>query len=153
MTVMSQRSRTVLLLNGPNLNMLGTRQPEVYGPATLADVVELAQRTADELGLTLVARQTNHEGEMLDWIHAARGTVDAIVVNPGGWTHTSVALRDALVIPEVPIVEVHISNVAAREDFRHHSYVSPIASAVIAGCGVSGYGYALRRVAELLDTQ
>lgn len=143
----------VLLLNGPNLNMLGVRQPEVYGAASLADVEALAQRMASELGLTVSARQTNHEGEMLEWIHAARGEFDAIVINPGGWTHTSVALRDALVIPDVPVIEVHISNVAAREEFRHTSYVSGIAAAVIAGCGVQGYEFALRRVVHLLDGQ
>ncbi len=146
-------SRTVLLLNGPNLNMLGVRQPEVYGSATLADVEALAQRTAAELGLAVTARQTNHEGEMIDWIHAARGEVDAIVINPGGWTHTSVALRDALVIPDVPVIEVHVSNVGARESFRHTSYVSGIASAVIAGCGVQGYEFALRRAAELIKAK
>jgi len=139
---------TVLLLNGPNLNMLGTRQPEVYGSATLDDAVAIATRAAQDVGLDLTARQTNHEGEMIDWIHAARGQVAGIVVNPGGWTHTSVALADALVIPEVPIVEVHLSNVAAREPFRHHSYVSPIATAVIAGCGVRGYDFAVRTLAE-----
>ncbi|GAA2061245.1 type II 3-dehydroquinate dehydratase [Williamsia deligens] len=141
---------TVLLLNGPNLNMLGTRQPEVYGTARLEDAVAVAERAAAEVGLRIDARQTNHEGQMIDWIHESRGAVAGIVVNPGGWTHTSVALADALVIPEVPIVEVHLSNVAAREPFRHHSYVSPIAAAVIAGCGVLGYDFAVRALAELL---
>ncbi|MGZ8177519.1 type II 3-dehydroquinate dehydratase [Williamsia sp. SKLECPSW1] len=146
-------AQTVLLLNGPNLNMLGTRQPEVYGTATLADAVEVAERAARDVGLALVARQTNHEGEMIDWIHEARGAVAGIVVNPGGWTHTSVALADALVVPEVPIVEVHLSNVAAREPFRHHSYVSPIALAVIAGCGVQGYDFAIRTLAERITAR
>ncbi|GAA1482354.1 hypothetical protein GCM10009624_27940 [Gordonia sinesedis] len=140
----------ILLLNGPNLNMLGTRQPDVYGAATLDDVVDLADKTAAEVGFDLTAVQSNHEGEMIDRIHAARGAISGIVVNPGGWTHTSVALADALVIPEVPIIEVHISNVAAREPFRHHSYVSPIASGVIAGFGVRGYEFAIRRLAELI---
>ncbi len=143
----------VLLLNGPNLNMLGVRQPDVYGASSLADVEALAQRTAIEVGLSVRAHQTNHEGEMIDWIHAARGAVDAIVINPGGWTHTSVALRDALVVPEVPVIEVHISNVYAREEFRHTSYVSGVATAVISGCGIQGYDLALRRVAELLAGQ
>ncbi|MBT0567556.1 type II 3-dehydroquinate dehydratase [Williamsia sp. CHRR-6] len=142
--------RTILLLNGPNLDMLGVRQPQTYGSATLLDVETLAGDTAAELGLVLHARQTNHEGEMIDWVHGACGTVGAIIINPGGWTHTSVALRDALVIPEVPIIEVHISNIAAREEFRHHSYVSPIATAVITGCGVHGYEYAVRMAATLL---
>ncbi len=144
---------TVLLLNGPNLNMLGTRQPEVYGTATLADAVAVAERAARDVGFDLTARQTNHEGQMIDWIHEARGTVAGIVVNPGGWTHTSVALADALVVPEVPVVEVHLSNVAAREPFRHHSYVSPIAVAVIAGCGIQGYDFAIRALAERISTR
>ncbi|GAA1880059.1 type II 3-dehydroquinate dehydratase [Williamsia serinedens] len=144
---------TVLLLNGPNLNMLGTRQPEVYGTATLADAVAVAERAARDVGVELTARQTNHEGQMIDWVHEARGTVAGIVVNPGGWTHTSVALADALVIPEVPVVEVHLSNVAAREPFRHHSYVSPIATAVIAGCGILGYDFAIRTLAERLSNR
>ena len=139
----------ILLLNGPNLNMLGTRQPDVYGAATLDDVVTLAEKTAAELGFGLRAVQSNHEGEMIEVIHQARGQIGGIVINPGGWTHTSVALADALVIPEVPIIEVHISNVAAREPFRHHSYVSPIASGTIAGFGVRGYEFAVRRLAEL----
>jgi 3-dehydroquinate dehydratase-2 len=139
----------ILLLNGPNLNTLGTRQPDVYGSDTLADVVALAERAAADEGVGLRAFQTNHEGEMIDAIHAARGEVSAIVINPGGWTHTSVALADALVIPEVPIIEVHISNVHAREVFRHHSYISPIASGVIAGFGVAGYEFAVRRAAAL----
>ncbi|SIS22092.1 type II 3-dehydroquinate dehydratase [Williamsia sterculiae] len=140
----------ILLLNGPNLNTLGVRQPDVYGSATLDDVVEASAAVAAEVGLELVAFQTNHEGDMLDRIHAARGAVSGIVINPGAWTHTSVALRDALVVPEVPIVEVHISNVHAREEFRHHSYVSPIAAAVIAGCGIAGYGYAVRTLSDLV---
>ncbi|WLP92730.1 type II 3-dehydroquinate dehydratase [Gordonia sp. NB41Y] len=141
----------ILLLNGPNLNTLGLRQPEIYGSDTLADVVDLAERTASELGYGLRAAQTNHEGEMIDWIHEARGQVSGIVINPAGWTHTSVALADALVIPEVPIMEVHISNVHKREAFRHHSYVSPIAAGIIVGYGVRGYEYAIRRLVELIS--
>ncbi|WP_420041621.1 type II 3-dehydroquinate dehydratase [Gordonia sp. MP11Mi] len=139
----------ILLLNGPNLDMLGVRQPDVYGSDTLDDVVRLAERTAADAGFGLRAFQTNHEGEMIGAVHAARGEVSGIVINPGGWTHTSVALADALVIPEVPIVEVHVSNVHAREAFRHHSYISPIAAAVIAGCGIAGYEFAVRRLAAL----
>ena len=131
------------MLNGPNLNMLGTRQPEVYGSDTLDDVVELCRKTAARFDREIVAFQSNSEGALIDRIHAARGAESAIVINPGGFTHTSVALRDALVIPEVPIVEVHISNVHAREEFRHHSYISPIATAVIAGMGIQGYAAAL----------
>ncbi|WP_188543398.1 type II 3-dehydroquinate dehydratase [Rhodococcoides trifolii] len=139
----------ILVLNGPNLNMLGTRQPEVYGGDSLADVVALCTDTAAQFGRTVRAEQSNHEGALIDWIHEARGTAAGIVINPGGLTHTSVALRDALVIPEVPIIEVHISNVHAREDFRHHSYVSPIAVGVIAGLGIAGYGYAVERLCSL----
>ncbi|MFT4085854.1 MAG: type II 3-dehydroquinate dehydratase [Gordonia sp. (in: high G+C Gram-positive bacteria)] len=140
----------ILLLNGPNLNMLGVRQPETYGVATLGDVVERVESVAAEFGYGVRALQTNHEGVMIDAIHEANGQVSGIVINPAGWTHTSVALADALVIPDVPIIEVHISNVHTREVFRHHSYVSPIASAVIAGCGVDGYEFAVRRLASLL---
>lgn len=140
----------ILLLNGPNLNTLGMRQPEVYGTDTLADVIELAERTAAELGFGVRALQTNHEGEMIDAIHEAIGKISGIVINPAGWTHTSVALADALVIPDVPIMEVHISNVHKRETFRHHSYVSPIASGVVAGYGIRGYEFAVRRLAELV---
>ncbi|MEV6770666.1 type II 3-dehydroquinate dehydratase [Nocardia sp. NPDC051030] len=136
-------SGPILVLNGPNLNMLGTRQPEVYGADTLDDVVELCRKTAARFAREVVAFQSNHEGALIDRIHAARGVESGIVINPGGLTHTSVALRDALVIPEVPIVEVHISNVHAREEFRHHSYVSPIATAVIAGMGIQGYAAAV----------
>lgn len=139
----------IWVLNGPNLNMLGTRQPDVYGHDTLSDVIALCEKTAAAHGRTIRAEQSNHEGQIIDWIHEARGAASGIVINPGGLTHTSVALRDALVIPEVPIIEVHISNVHAREDFRHHSYVSPIASGVIAGLGIAGYGYAIERLVAL----
>lgn len=143
-------AKQVLVLNGPNLNMLGTRQPEVYGHDTLADVVALCEETAAAHGLTVKAEQSNHEGQIIDWIHQARGVASGIVINPGGLTHTSVALRDALVIPEVPIIEVHISNVHAREEFRHHSFVSPIASGVIAGLGIDGYRFAIERLATII---
>ncbi|MFD6155219.1 type II 3-dehydroquinate dehydratase [Nocardia sp. NPDC060256] len=138
----------ILVLNGPNLNMLGTRQPEVYGSATLDDVVELCRQTAQRYGREIVACQSNSEGALIDRIHAARGVESGIVINPGGLTHTSVALRDALVIPELPIVEVHISNVHAREEFRHHSYISPIATAVVAGMGIQGYAAAIEFLAR-----
>ncbi|BCK59190.1 type II 3-dehydroquinate dehydratase [Nocardia wallacei] len=133
----------ILVLNGPNLNMLGIRQPEVYGSDTLDDVVALCRRTAARFDREVEPFQSNSEGALIDRVHAARGVEGAIVINPGGLTHTSVALRDALVIPEVPIVEVHISNVHAREEFRHHSYISPIATAVIAGMGIQGYAAAI----------
>ena len=151
MTTDSSERLPLLLLNGPNLNMLGTRQPEVYGSAGLDDIVELVERTAAELGFGVRAVQTNHEGELIEAIHDAVGEISGIVINPAAWTHTSVAVADALVIPDVPIIEVHISNVAAREPFRHHSYVSPIASGVIAGFGVDGYEYAVRRLVTLVS--
>ncbi|MGK8521133.1 type II 3-dehydroquinate dehydratase [Nocardia asteroides] len=138
----------ILVLNGPNLNMLGIRQPEVYGSATLEDVVALCERTAARFDRSVVAFQSNSEGALIDRIHQARGIESGIVVNPGGLTHTSVALRDALVIPELPIVEVHISNVHAREEFRHHSYISPIATAVVAGMGIQGYAAAIEFLAR-----
>ncbi|MEU4316465.1 type II 3-dehydroquinate dehydratase [Nocardia sp. NPDC024068] len=136
-------SSPILVLNGPNLNTLGIRQPDVYGSETLEDVIELCRRAAAAHGREIVHFQSNAEGALIDRIHEARGTVSGIVINPGGLTHTSVALRDALVIPEVPIVEVHISNVHAREEFRRHSYVSPIAAAVVAGMGSFGYAAAI----------
>ncbi|RJO76833.1 type II 3-dehydroquinate dehydratase [Nocardia panacis] len=138
----------ILVLNGPNLNMLGIRQPEVYGAATLEDVVELCRETAARFDREIVAFQSNSEGALIDRIHRARGAESAIVINPGGLTHTSVALRDALVIPELPIVEVHISNVHAREEFRHHSFLSAIATAVIAGMGIQGYAAAIEFLAR-----
>lgn len=141
---------SVCLLNGPNLNLLGQRQPEVYGRATLADVVAACTSLGADLGLAVDAFQSNHEGQLIDRIHAARGTAAAVVINPGGLTHTSVALLDALNAFDGPVVEVHISQIHRREAFRHHSYVSHRADAVIAGCGTDGYLYALRRVAALL---
>lgn len=148
MTADSAARLPIFLLNGPNLNTLGIRQPEVYGSTTLDQIVESAQRRAAERGFDLRAAQTNHEGQLIDWIHEARGQVSGIIINPGGWTHTSVALADALLVPEVPIVEVHISNIAKREPFRHHSYISPIAVGTIAGLGVAGYDYAVQFLTE-----
>ncbi|RRH74809.1 type II 3-dehydroquinate dehydratase [Falsigemmobacter faecalis] len=141
----------ILLLNGPNLNMLGLRQPEVYGRDTLEDVVRLATTTARAFGLDLEARQSNLEGELVTWIQQARGAFDAIIINPGAYSHTSVAILDALNIFEGPVLEVHISNIHKRESFRHHSYVSLRAEGVIAGCGVQGYDLAVRRVAGILQ--
>ncbi|EJN05038.1 type II 3-dehydroquinate dehydratase [Herbaspirillum sp. YR522] len=137
-------AKHLLLLNGPNLNLLGTREPEVYGSTTLADVESRAQAQARAAGADLQAFQSNHEGALIDRIHAARGeAVDAIVINPGGLTHTSVALRDALAGVAIPFVEVHISNVHQREQFRHFSYLSGIARAVMCGFGVDGYRLAV----------
>ncbi len=143
-------TRRILLVNGPNLNLLGTREPEIYGSDTLDDVVRLAGGTAAELGLELRAVQSNHEGVLIDAIHAAREDCAGIIINPGGLTHTSVALRDALSGVALPFGEIHLSNVHAREEFRRHSYLSSIASFVITGAGAQGYEFAVRRMARLL---
>jgi 3-dehydroquinate dehydratase-2 len=141
----------ILLLNGPNLNMLGLREPSVYGHETLADVERLCVDTGADHGLHVECFQTNHEGQMIDRIHAARGVMAGIVINPGAWTHTSVAIHDALVAAEVPVLEVHISNVHKREAFRHHSYVSLVAVGVIAGFGTHGYKLAIEHFAKRLN--
>lgn len=141
----------ILLLNGPNLNLLGSREPDVYGSASLADVENEARRVAGAAGAHLTCFQSNHEGALIDRIHAAKTEgVDAIVINPGGLTHTSVALRDALAGVSLPIVEVHISNIHQREAFRHHSYISGIAMGVICGLGVDGYRIAIEFVIKKL---
>jgi 3-dehydroquinate dehydratase-2 len=140
---------TILLLNGPNLNLLGLRQPEIYGRETLADVEAACAALAESLGFALVAQQSNREYEIIDAIHAARGTMAGIIINPGAFTHTSVAILDALNAYEGPVIEVHISNIHKRETFRHHSYVSLRAEGVIAGCGVQGYELAVQRIARL----
>lgn len=137
-------AKNLLLLNGPNLNLLGTREPGVYGAQTLADVEQAAQAQAAQAGAQLACFQSNHEGALIDRIHAARGEgVDAIVINPGGLTHTSVALRDALAGVAIPFVEVHISNIYQREEFRHHSFLSAIAQGTICGLGIDGYRLAI----------
>lgn len=133
----------VLVLNGPNLNLLGTREPEIYGSQTLADIQALVQQRAEALGLEVDFLQSNHEGELIDALHAARGTHLGCVLNAAGLTHTSVSLHDAVKAAELPTVEVHLSNPHAREPFRHVSYISPVAEAVIAGAGAHGYLYAL----------
>ncbi len=143
-------SRTVYILNGPNLNLLGKREPEIYGRETLADVDRDCAALAQSLGLETSLHQSNHEGQIVDWIHEARETAQGIVINPGAFTHTSVAILDALHAFEGPVIEVHISNVHKRESFRHHSYVSLRADGVIVGCGTEGYQLALRRIATLL---
>jgi 3-dehydroquinate dehydratase II len=142
---------TVYVLNGPNLNLLGKRQPEIYGRETLADVEAQCRSAGAELGLTIVFRQSNREYEIIDWIHEAREAAQGIVINPAAFTHTSVAILDALNAFEGPILEVHISNVHKREAFRHHSYVSGVAAGVIAGFGVQGYALCLQRMARLLQ--
>ncbi|HEY0490860.1 MAG TPA: type II 3-dehydroquinate dehydratase [Telluria sp.] len=137
-------AQKLLLLNGPNLNLLGTREPEVYGAATLADIESAATAQAGAAGATLSCFQSNHEGALIDRIHAAKAEgVDTIVINPGGLTHTSVALRDALAGVAIPFIEVHISNIYQREEFRHHSFLSAIAQGTICGLGTDGYRLAI----------
>ncbi|MGC1495962.1 MAG: type II 3-dehydroquinate dehydratase [Sulfitobacter sp.] len=141
---------SILILNGPNLNLLGTRQPDVYGKTTLADVRVMCEDEATRLGLTLAFEQSNHEGVLIDMIHAAKGSHDAIVLNAGAYTHTSVALMDAIASVELPVVEVHLSNIHAREAFRHKSYIAPVALGQICGFGAKGYLMALDALSERL---
>lgn len=143
-------SKTIHILNGPNLNLLGKRQPEIYGADTLADVERACAELAADLGLSTELFQSNHEGEIVEQIHRARDEAAGIVINAGAYTHTSLAILDALNTFEGPVIEVHISNIHAREPFRHHSYISARAQGVIVGCGVEGYEFAVRRMATLL---
>ena len=135
---------SILILNGPNLNLLGTRQPEVYGQMTLADIQALCAETAKHLGCNITFEQSNSEGALIDLIHAARDTHDGIILNAGAYTHTSVALMDALASVELPCIELHLSNIHAREEFRHTSYISKVALGVICGFGAQGYPLAIR---------
>ena len=144
-------TKTILILNGPNLNLLGKRQPEIYGSETLNDVARLCADKAGAFDCGVEMRQSNHEGELVDWIQEAREAHVAIVINPGAYSHTSVAILDALNTFDGPVIEVHISNIHAREAFRHHSYVSTRADGVIVGCGIAGYGFAVERVCALLS--
>lgn len=143
-------SRRILLVNGPNLNLLGTREPEVYGTATLADVERITSDAAAAVGFEVRAVQSNHEGVLIDEIHSAREDCAGIVINPGGLTHTSVVLRDALTGVALPFAEVHISDVYAREAFRHHSYLDDVAAVRVVGHGVDGYADAVRQLAALI---
>ena len=138
---------TIQVLNGANLGRLGLREPEKYGTTTYAELVELIATVAAELGVEVQVLQTDSESELLGWVHAASDAGDPVVINPGGWSHTSVVLRDALAALNAPLVEVHITNIHAREEFRHHSYVSGVATGVIAGLGVQGYVLALQWLA------
>lgn len=140
----------ILLLDGPNLNLLGTREPHLYGSDTLADAIARATAVGAELGVEVESLQSNHEGVLIDAIHAARERCDGIVINPGGLAHTSIVLRDALVGVGLPVGEVHVTNVHAREEFRHHSHVSAVAAFVIVGAGAQGYELAVRRMAALV---
>lgn len=141
---------SVLILNGPNLNLLGTRQPEVYGSTTLANVEKMCRDAASGIGFELAFSQSNHEGILVDQIHAAKGSHDGIILNAGAYTHTSVALMDAIASVELPVVEVHLSNIHARESFRHHSYIAPVALGQICGFGAKGYLLALEALQDHL---
>ncbi len=143
-------AKRVLILNGPNLNMLGTREPATYGSQTLADIDAQCRSEGGTLGLSVDFRQSNHEGELITWIQQALGNFEAIVINPGGYSHTSIAIHDALRAVALPVIEVHLSNIHARESFRHHSYVSAVATGVICGLGAAGYRLALHALAEKL---
>ncbi|KIN65057.1 3-dehydroquinate dehydratase [Sulfitobacter noctilucicola] len=141
---------SVLILNGPNLNLLGTRQPDVYGATTMSDIEQMCIDAGERLDLSVTCHQSNHEGVMIDHIHAAKGVHDGIVLNAGAYTHTSVALMDAIASVELPVVEVHLSNIHAREAFRQHSYIAPVAVGQICGFGAQGYIMALDALAQRL---
>ena len=145
-------AKTVYVLNGPNLNLLGTREPQTYGRATLKDVEKLCRDTAKHHKLDVEFRQSNHEGELVDWVHEAGAKKAAgVVINAGGYTHSSVAIRDAVSAIAVPVFEVHISNIFAREDFRHFSHIAPVAKGTLCGFGVNGYALAIGGLAAMLD--
>ena len=147
-------AKTVYVLNGPNLNLLGTREPRTYGRSTLKDVEKLSRDAAKRHKLKLEFRQSNHEGELVDWIHEAHAKKAAgIVLNAGGYTHSSVAIRDAVAAVRVPVIEVHISNVFAREDFRHFSHIAPVARGTLCGFGINGYALAISGLAAMLDAK
>jgi len=143
--------KNVLVLNGPNLNMLGTREPAIYGSTTLADIEAACVSHGAALDLAVTCRQSNLEGELVTWIQEARGVQAGIILNAGAYTHTSIAIPDALTAAEVPFIELHLSNVFAREEFRHHSWLSPLAKGVICGFGAKGYSLALDAMADILD--
>lgn len=144
-------STKILILNGPNLNLLGTREPQIYGTDTLDDVQAITLERAGELDLQIDFRQSNSESELIDWIQEAKGTADGIVINAGAYTHTSVAIPDALAAVELPVVEVHLSNLFKREEFRHHSYITPVAAGMITGFGAQGYPLALEALSSVID--
>ncbi len=143
---------TVMVLNGPNLNLLGTREPDIYGTETLESIEAACRKRAGDLGLAVEFRQSNNEGDLVDWVQEAAGSHQALIVNAGAYTHTSVALLDALLATEIPIIEVHLSNINQREEFRHHSYVSKAADGMICGLGGLGYELALEALALRLGT-
>ncbi len=144
-------SPLIFVLNGPNLNLLGTREPEIYGTGTLDDLEFLCAETAEGLGIGIEFRQTNIEGELISWVHEARGTAAGLIINPAAYSHTSIALMDAIQALDIPVIEVHLSNVHKRETFRHHSYVSLAADGVICGLGFAGYRLALIALSDILE--
>jgi 3-dehydroquinate dehydratase-2 len=146
-------ARTIYVLNGPNLNLLGQREPEIYGRSTLADVEALCRTRAERHGLAVTFRQSNHEGDIVDWLQEARQEAAGILINPGAFTHTSIAILDAIIVAAVPVIEVHITNIHAREEFRRHSYVSRVAKAVICGFGIEGYALAIDGLATLVGAK
>ena len=146
-------AKSIYVLNGPNLNLLGQRQPDVYGRNTLADVEALCRRRAQRYELEVTFRQSNHEGDVVDWLQEARQHACGVIINPGAFTHTSIAILDAIIATELPVIEVHISNIHAREEFRRHSYVSTVAKAVLCGFGIEGYGLAIDGLAALLGAK
>jgi 3-dehydroquinate dehydratase-2 len=146
-------AKSIYVLNGPNLNLLGRRQPDIYGRSTLADVEALCRARAQRYDLAVTFRQSNHEGDIVDWLQEARQEAAGVIINPGAFTHTSIAILDAIIATELPAIEVHISNIHAREEFRRHSYVSTVAKAVICGFGVEGYGLAIDGLAALLGVK
>ncbi len=143
-------THSILILNGPNLNLLGTRQPEVYGSTTLADIEALCEARAKELGIDIAFAQSNHEGALVDMLHAARGVHDGVILNAGAYTHTSVALMDAISSVMLPVIELHLSNIHAREAFRQHSYIAPVAIGQICGFGAAGYPLAMEAMVSHL---
>lgn len=145
------KSPNILILNGPNLNMLGVREPSIYGRDTLSDIAKICAKRGKELGLTVDFRQSNLEGELVTWIQQARAKAAGIIINPGGYGHSSIALLDALQIAELPVIEVHLSNIHRRERFRHHTFTSKAATGVICGLGARGYALALDAIADLVE--
>ena len=145
-------SKSVLVLNGPNLNMLGTREPKIYGAETLADVGDICKARGKKVSLNVDFRQSNSEGELVTWIQNSLGIHEAIIINAGAYSHTSIAILDALLAVELPVIEVHVSNIYRRDNFRHHSYISSAATAVICGLGIKGYIVALDAIAEWIQS-
>ncbi len=146
---MAENQKPVFVINGPNLNMLGLREPEIYGDLTLADIETVCRGEADRLGLGVDVRQSNHEGQLVDWVQEARTEACGLVLNAAAYSHTSVALLDAVKLLDQPVIEVHISNIYAREAFRHHSYISQAADGVVCGLGIKGYVFALEAIAGM----